>query len=176
MGVNQVDKAIITGSSGAVGIVLQSVLAEHHIEVVPWDREFVSITDAAEMELFLREERPDYIFHLATDSHPTGMPNESWLVNVNWTAELARLTRQMGMTLVFTSSVMVFSEQAVGPFTLDSNPDVTTGYGYEKWTAEQQVRKLNPQAVIARLGWQIGEMPGSNNMVDFLHREMVSSQ
>lgn len=66
---------------------------------------------------------------------------------------------------------MVFSGTAIGPFTVDSVPDAAEGYGYEKRMAEQRVQYQNPHATIARLGWQIGEQPGSNNMIDFFDRE-----
>jgi dTDP-4-dehydrorhamnose reductase len=36
------------------------------------------------------------------------------------------------------------------------------------WEAEQRVRAASPLARVVRLGWQIGDAPGSNNMVDFL--------
>lgn len=68
---------------------------------------------------------------------------------------------------------MVFTDDAVGPFTPESVPDAREGYGFEKYTAEQQIRQANPDAVIARLGWQIGAAPGSNNMIDFLAKQDV---
>jgi dTDP-4-dehydrorhamnose reductase len=67
---------------------------------------------------------------------------------------------------------MVYTNQAVGPFTPSTPPDANNGYGYDKLQAEQQALRQNPQTVIARLGWQIGEQAGSNNMVDFLERQM----
>jgi len=122
------------------------------------------------MEDFVRGERPDLLFHLAIASKSTGKPNESWLVNCEWTSELAWITRQLGVRFVFTSSVMVFSDKAKGPFTLDSIPDAVEGYGYEKRMAEQRVFHQNPNAIVVRLGWQIGHAPGSNNMIDYFEK------
>jgi dTDP-4-dehydrorhamnose reductase len=123
------------------------------------------------MEDFVRREKPDVLFHLAIGSQPTGKPNESWLVNYEWTSELAWITRQLGVRFVFTSSVMVFSENAKGPFTLESIPDAPEGYGYEKRMAEQRVFYQNPNAHVARIGWQIGDAPGSNNMIDYFEKQ-----
>lgn len=122
------------------------------------------------MEDFVRREKPDVLFHLAIASKSTGKPNESWLVNYEWTSELAWITRQLGVRYVFTSSVMVFSDNAKGPFTSESVPDAPEGYGYEKRMAELRVMYQNPNAHVARIGWQIGDAPGSNNMVDYFEK------
>ena len=78
---------------------------------------------------------------------------------------LAELTHARGLPFLFASTVMVFTDDARGPFTADSIPDAKTGYGGEKREAELLARAANPLTRIARLGWQIGEPDGSNNMV-----------
>jgi len=164
-------KALITGSRGAVGAALARRLAAEGHAVVGWDRAAVPVDDYHVMESFVRAEAPDVLFHLAIASSPTGRPNESWHVNVEWPSELAWITRVLGVRMVFTSSVMVFSDNARGPFTRGSGPDAAEGYGFEKRRAEERVRSQNPGAVIARLGWQIGDAPGSNNMIDFFAKK-----
>ena len=164
---------MITGASGAVGGTLAHLLQGQGWDVVAWDRTAVSLTDLPDMQSYLEFEYPDILFHLATATEPTGLENESWVVNVEWTENLARLCRQLGIQFVFTSSVMVFSNDAKGPFTPESQPDAAEGYGYEKRTAEQRVLTVNPRAIVARLGWQIGDTPGSNNMIDFFTRQMA---
>jgi dTDP-4-dehydrorhamnose reductase len=167
-------KAIITGAHGTVGSTLAEHLRTHGYEVVAWDRTVAPIDRYQPMEDFVRQERPDVLFHLAIASRSTGIANESWLVNYEWTSELAWITRQLGVRFVFTSSVMAFSDNARGPFTVNSEPDASQGYGYEKRTAEQRVFHQNPDAVIARLGWQIGEKAGSNNMIDFFEKKAAA--
>jgi dTDP-4-dehydrorhamnose reductase len=168
-------KAIITGGRGTVGTALARCLSERGDRVVLWDRSVVPVDWYQPMEDFVRRERPDVLFHLAIASESTGRPNESWLVNYEWTSELAWITRQLGIRFVFTSSVMVFSDNAKGPFTVDSVPDAPEGYGYQKRMAEQRVFHLNPNAIVVRLGWQIGETRGSNNMVDFFEKQTAQS-
>jgi len=165
-------KAVITGANGTVGSALCRYLTAQGIEVVKWDRSAVPIDNYHAMQQFLRDEKPDTLFHLATPSQPTGRENETWFVNYEWTSELAWITRILNIRFVFTSSVMVFTDKAIGPFNICSTPDATVGYGYEKLMAERRVFYQNPKAVVARLGWQIGEPDGSNNMVDYLQREM----
>ncbi|RMG68086.1 MAG: NAD-dependent epimerase/dehydratase family protein [Calditrichaeota bacterium] len=165
-------RVVITGASGTVGRELSRLLESAGTEVIGWDRRRVPVNNYAAMEDFLEETRPQVLFHLATASRPTGLPNEDWLVNFEWASELAWITRHQGIRFVFTSSVLVFSSRARGPFTLESEPDAMEGYGFQKRMAEQRVMYQNPEAVVVRLGWQIGRFPGSNNMVDFLHRQM----
>src|ERR1700733_2283801 len=145
-------KAIITGAHGTVGSALSKHLKAQGHQVVAWDRFVVPIDRYQPMEDFVREERPDVLFHLAIASRSTGVANESWLVNYEWASELAWITKQLGVRFVFTSSVMVFSDGARGPFTVDTQADALQGYGYEKRMAEQRVFHQNPDAVVARLG------------------------
>jgi dTDP-4-dehydrorhamnose reductase len=163
-------KTLITGASGTVGAALQRRLEQQGHTIVAWDRRVVPIDDYHAMEAFVRGHAPDVLYHLAIASQPTGRPNESWLVNYEWSSELAWITRMLGVRLVFTSTAMVFSNHARGPFTRASIPDAAEGYGFEKRMAEARVRSQNPDAVIARLSWQIGRAPGSNTMLDFLDR------
>ncbi len=165
-------KAVVTGANGTVGRALVAHLKRKKATIIRWDRSAVPIDAYYPMEDFLRAVRPEVLFHLAVASQRTGRPNESWLVNYEWPGELAWICRILHIRLVFTSSVMVFSERATGPFPVDTPPDASEGYGYEKRMAEQRVFHQNPDARISRLGWQIGEAPGSNHMVDFLHRQM----
>lgn len=166
------NRAIITGASGTVGSRLAGFLRQEGFDVIPWNRSVVPVDDYGAMERFVRESAPDVLFHLATASKPTGRPGESWLINYEWTSELAWITRTLGVRFVFSSTTLVFSNDARGPFTPDSQPDAAEGYGYEKRRAEERVFHQNPDARVVRLGWQIGDEPVGNNMLAFLEDKM----
>lgn len=165
-------KALVTGASGTVGTALCEHLRARGHEVVTWNRARVPIDQYHPMEAFVREQAPDVLFHLAVASQPTGRDNEGWLVNYEWPSELAWITRTLDIAFVFTSTAMVFSNDARGPFSGESVPDASEGYGFEKRRAEERVFYQNPAARVVRLGWQIGEAPGSNNMIDFFASKM----
>lgn len=162
---------VVTGSRGTLGSAFVPLLRSQGHKVIPWDRAAVAITDYWAMETFLRGSGAEAVFHLAVPSQLTGMPNESWTVNYQWTSELAWLARELGLIFVYVSTVMVFSPQKQGPFTFDTVPDAGDGYGMEKRLAEERVFHQNPASRVLRLGWQIGGPAGSNNMVDFLDAE-----
>ena len=65
--------------------------------------------------------RPDVVFHLAIASQPTGIENEGWRVSVEWSARLAEAGAAAGAHFVFTSTAMVFSNDARGPFTIENS-------------------------------------------------------
>lgn len=165
-------KAIITGANGTVGSALSQYLGERGDTPVPWNRAFTPIDDYAAMEKFVLEQQPDAIFHLAVASQATGRENESWWVNYHWTSELAWICRVHRIRFVYTSTVMVYSDDARGPFTPETLPDAVSGYGFDKLQAERRASEQNPDSIIARLGWQIGSSAGSNNMIDFFERQM----
>ena len=165
-------KAVLTGSNGTLGSSLLNYLKFLNFEVVRWFREEVSIDSYKEMEFFLRETKPDVLFHLAALIHSKDSDGESWKVNCEWPSQLAELSKKLGIQFLFTSSVMVFTDSNYGPFIIDSKPDAKHGYGYEKLAAEKNIRKQNQEAVITRLGWQIGKSAGSNNMIDYFETQM----
>jgi len=167
-------KIAVTGSTGTIGFALVGYLKAQGHQVVPWDRSKVPITDYWAMEEFLRSQRVQALFHLAVPSKPIGTPNESWTVNYQWTSELAWICKELNIVFVYVSTVMVFSSQKQGPFTVDTTPDAGDGYGMEKRLAEERVFHQNHASRVLRLGWQIGGPPGSNNMVDFLDAEFAA--
>ncbi len=161
-------RALVSGASGTVGNVLCMALRRAGHDVFAYARGGAGPDDADHIAQQLERARPSVVYHLAIASRPSGIENEGWRVNVEWPAALALQCAAAGVCLVFTSTVMVFSDQARGPFTIDSPPDATVGYGYEKRVAEERVRAASGDVRIARLGWQIGEQPGGNQMLTHL--------
>jgi dTDP-4-dehydrorhamnose reductase len=164
-------KVLVSGLAGTVGRALEARLGRDTITVVGWDRSAIPIDRYHAMDAFVAEVAPDVLIHLAIASAPTGRASESWLVNYEWPSELAWICRQRDIRFVHASTAMVFSGSAQGPFTLASIPDATEGYGHEKRMAEARVFHQNPNATVVRLGWQIGDRPGTNNMIDFFDRK-----
>lgn len=150
-------KAILTGLNGTVAPMLARRLEAAGLEVVGWDRRQVPPDDEARGAAFIDAQRPDWFFHIAM-----GSPD--------WAAFMARACHERGIRFLFTGTVSVFDGSKPGPFSPDKAPDATDDYGRYKAECERRIRAANPRCHIARLGWQIGDAPGSNNLVDFLHR------
>jgi dTDP-4-dehydrorhamnose reductase len=147
-------KVIITGMNGTVAPVLAAHLQQLGHSVIAWDRQRVSPETTSD---YLTTVRPDAVCHLATGP-------------AAWAEALAQSCATIGAKFLYTSSVSVFASAQQGPFGVDVQPQPADDYGRYKLECEQRVRAANAAAVIARLGWQIGDSAGSNNMVDFLER------
>lgn len=152
-------KAIITGMNGTVAPVVAKGLQRHGIEGIAWNREQVSTTDEQEMRQFIESVRPDYFLHIGMGS-------------VEWAETLARLCGEMKIPFLFTSTVSIFSDDVTGPISPDTTPDAEDDYGKYKRDCERAIVRVNPSAQIVRLGWQIGDEAGSNNMMDYFTNEM----
>ncbi|HLF91374.1 MAG TPA: hypothetical protein VI451_20690 [Anaerolineales bacterium] len=72
-------KALITDSSGGLGIALTHHLQAQNIPTIPWDRGAVPLDDEGRIRAFLQEISPDVLFHLATASpnclNPSASPS-----------------------------------------------------------------------------------------------------
>ncbi|MEM6327445.1 MAG: sugar nucleotide-binding protein [Bacteroidota bacterium] len=151
-------RALVTGTTGTVAPVVADALRSDGAEVVAWDRAVHPPTSAEAVRETIHALAPDAVLHLATGP-------EAW---AGWIAEACAAT---GRRVLFTSSVSVFAPRETGPIPPTATPDATDDYGRYKRRAEALVRDSAPTAIIARLGWQIGEQPGSNTMTDWLHRQ-----
>jgi dTDP-4-dehydrorhamnose reductase len=149
--------ALVTGMNGTVAPALASRLSEKGHTVIAWDRSAVPVDNPAAAYAFVRATRPDWFFHLAT-----GRPE--------WAALAARVCADEDIKFLFTSSVSVYSAKQQGPFTVDIEPQPEDDYGRYKLDCEHRVRAANAEALIVRLGWQIGETLTGNQMVATLEQ------
>ncbi|NRA64545.1 MAG: sugar nucleotide-binding protein [Pseudobacteriovorax sp.] len=163
-------KVVIFGAGGAVGTAFQNFLRQHQgYSCIPWDRHKIPLTNFSEISSKLETLKPDFVFNFAVASSPNGSSEDAPIINVDFPELLAKKSIALGFRLIHTSTVMVFPESQNGPYFPDTVPNPTEGYGLDKRMAEQKIQATkSPHAIIARLGWQIGSKPGSNNMVDFL--------
>lgn len=166
-------RVLMTGSNGTVGGALGAALRRGGHEVVGWDRGEAAPWDAGACRRLVERVGPDAVVHLAVASASTGRAGEGREVSVDWSVRLAELSGELGARYLFTSTAMVFTNNAAGPFTMETEADETEGYGGEKLEAEGKVLAANGDSVVARLGWQIGDEPGSNNMIDFFAKRMA---
>lgn len=148
------DSILITGLNGTVAPVVAQALQRDGSKVVGWDRNKVPETDFASSAEFLDQCQPQKIYHIGL-----GPPE--------WAAVIASWCRDNDRPFLFTSTASVFAGCPERPYTIDDQPDATDDYGRYKYDCEQAVLTANPNALIVRLGWQIGDGPGSNNMVDY---------
>jgi len=151
-------KAIITGMNGTVAPFIYEELKNNDFEVIVWDRDKIDTSTYEGVYQFIKQHQPELFFHIATGP-------------VEWVEYIARATQQLGIKLLFTSTVSVFSEEGTGPYDMTSVPNSTGEYGSYKIQCENIVNANHKNAVIIRLGWQIDQNARPNNMFDFLSKQ-----
>jgi dTDP-4-dehydrorhamnose reductase len=172
MGLGMSLKVLVTGASGTVGRALSAYLEKQKCIVIKWNRTAVPVDDEEQSLAFLQRSKPDIFYHLAIASKPNPNGPDADFVNSEWPKRLADYCARLNIRFVYVSTVMVFTSEKNGPYKADSEPNAKDGYGLMKRQAEQGVLFANPMASVARIGWQIGQSRGSNNMIDFLENEM----
>ena len=150
-------KALVTGMRGTVAPVLAQALRAGGGTVAPWDRSLHPIDSPAAVRDFIRGEQPDWFCHLA-------MGSPDW---AGWAAEACA---ENGIPFLYVGSVSVYAAAQTGPFTPADLPVPDDDYGRYKLECERRVLAAHPRAHVVRIGWQIGDRPGGNQMVDHLDR------
>jgi dTDP-4-dehydrorhamnose reductase len=138
--------------SGTVAPRFASLARSAGHDVEPWVREDVSPNDADACQLFLDDQDPDAIVHAAFGAE-------------TWAGLLADHARRRGIPFVFTSTTMVFAPRPDGPYTISSPRTATDEYGDYKIRCEDAIWEANPDAMVARLGYQIDPDGVGNTMV-----------
>lgn len=153
-------KVILTGINGTVAPVVAKRLEQEGYEVIAYDRTKTSTEDEHEIKKFIQENHPNMLMHFAMGNH-------------FWTSILAKVTFELDIKYIYISTVSVFEpSQSPHPFTKTLVPLPSDEYGRYKKEGEIKSLKSNPNAYIARLSWQIGHDKGSNQMIDFLYKQM----
>ena len=145
-------RILVTGMSGTVAPRFAGLARSAGHEVEPWVREDVSPNDADACQHFLDDQDPDAIVHAAFGAE-------------TWAGLLADHARRRGIPFVFTSTTMVFAPRPDGPYTISSPRTATDEYGAYKIRCEDAVWEANPDAMVARLGYQIDPDGVGNTMV-----------
>lgn len=152
-------RVLVTGLNGTVAHKVATVLESKGIMIVPYNRDFISTTDEAIIEAFIKTVKVDACLHFATGS-------------VEWTTMLAAITKKLKIKFIYISTVMVFDPlNQEAPFKTD-DPLLGTGdYAVYKIKSEEALKPYNHVSIV-RLGWQIDYLTQTNNMLNFLKTQI----
>lgn len=165
-------KVLITGGSGFLGRRTVAYFeALGHTVFAPGHRE-LDITDAAALDRWFSENRPDGVIHTAAVSD-TGVcqknPEWSETINVTGTVNLAKVCKAHGAKLVICSSDQVyFGSTLPGPHREDEALTPGNVYGCQKLRAEEQCLEILPETVCLRLSWMYARDRSPGEKGDFL--------
>lgn len=179
-------KLLVTGASGFVaGSILAQAGPEWELHTLSRGRpadarngvawhSYDPLAARSLPQLFL-DLRPDVVIHAAAMADIDVCqkePQQARAVNVEFTRHLAELCSQTGSRLVFCSTDTIFDGEHA-PYTEEDRPEPVNRYAETKVAAEEIVRELGTQGMIARLSIVMGlPLMGAGN--SFLIRMLQS--
>jgi len=152
---------LISGLTGTLGPKIATQFNLRGWEIIEWDHHKHNPDDAGQRDAFWQSLRVDAVCHIAMGSE-------------EWSAWLAEQCAQRRIPYLFTSTAMVFDAETDGPYTISEQRNARDTYGQYKVRCEDRIWSVNPDAMIARLGWQLHDEASGNNMLAYLdtqHRE-----
>ncbi len=164
-------KLLVTGASGFLGWNCCRIAKENYKVTGLYNSRLCSVsgvgyiqcdlTDTGKLGQFISEINPSIIIHTAAISAPNRCQEEpavSRIINVDVSGAIARICRERGVKLVFTSSDQVFSGNDA-PYSECSFVSPVNIYGKQKSEAEQLILKECPDAAVCRMPLMYGDAP-----------------
>lgn len=160
---------LITGVSGLVGGNAAVLSKSRFRTVAAYGKNAVSIPGVSPVPLDLEDGkairkliqtvRPDAILHCAARSNMDDSESnrdETFRINADSVRIFAEACAETGIRLVFTSTDMVFDGEK-GHYSETDAVNPISIYGESKCTAEEQIRSICPNHVIARVALVYGK-------------------
>ncbi|MBC8204505.1 SDR family oxidoreductase [bacterium] len=162
-------KLLITGASGLIGRSLMKhchnrfdVIGTYNTTDYKPDNSVLkklNLTDTAELEQCLDAINPEVVIHTAAVSSISGCEKDPKLteeVNYRASAQLAAFCVRKDIRLIYLSSDMVFNG-VKGNYSEDDEPHPINQYGKSKYSAEEAIKGICQNYVIARLNLVYGK-------------------
>ena len=153
-------KVLVTGVKGQLGYDVMNELAKRGYEGVGVDVEEMDITDSVAVEQVMTEVHPDKVVHCAAWTAVDAAEDNQEVchkVNVDGTANIAKMCGKLDIPMVYISTDYVFDGQGTRPWEPD-DPVVEplNVYGHSKYEGEVAVEKYAPHYYIVRIAWVFG--------------------
>lgn len=176
-------KVIITGAQGFLGVRLASYLQDRY-EVKACSHSDLDITDADRILEVFKSFVPEFVVHCAAISDTAYAqlhPEESELINIKGTVNVAKACEAVGAKLVYMSSDQVYNgTDLLGGLSEFPPLSPTSVYGQHKLAAEDEVRAISRSAVGLRLSWMYDVIDSpyklNRNILVNLHHAAESKQ
>ncbi len=159
---------LITGASGLLGwnvchlakndFEVWGTYFAHELEIPGVNLCRVDLTNTTEIKRLFARVGPDAVVHCAAVSSPNFCQENkalSFKMNVEASECMARLCREYGSAMVFTSSGQIF-DGTHAPYKETDPPNPLNVYGEHKLLAEERIRQAHPEAVVCRMPLMFG--------------------
>ena len=147
---------VITGANGQLGRELVRQAKSADVEVHPFDRQQLDITDENRIKQVLAGLSPAVVINAAAYTQvdrAEDEPDRAYASNTDGPAYLARYCAAYRHALIHISTDYVFDGTTDRPYR-ESDPIIPLGiYGHSKAKGEAAVRSALPQHIIVRTSW-----------------------
>ena len=164
-------KILLTGAAGRLGSLLVARLCGRHevadADIVGAVSHELEISDYEACRQLVAHIRPDIVLHPAAWTDVNGCaldPAKALRINGLGTGNLAAVTAQCGIPMLYVSTNEVFDGRLERAYTEIDQPNPINAYGYSKWYGERALAGVNPRHYIVRSAWLFAH--GGRN---FLH-------
>jgi dTDP-4-dehydrorhamnose reductase len=151
-------RAMVLGAAGMLGHDLVAT-ARPGVELFPFPRAELDITDTRALAATVRAVRPDLIFNAAAYTAVDRAESEAeaaFRVNGAAVGELGRIARQADARVIHFSTDYVFDGTSAEPYAEDSPANPVNVYGASKLAGETALRASGAHYLIVRVQWLFG--------------------
>ena len=153
-------KVLVTGVKGQLGYDVMNELAKRGYEGVGVDVAEMDITDSAAVEKVISEVHPDKVVHCAAWTAVDAAEDNQEVchkVNVDGTANIAKMCGKLDIPMVYISTDYVFDGQGTEPWQPDCKDYKPLNvYGQTKLEGELAVSQTLEKYFIVRIAWVFG--------------------
>ena len=152
-------KVLILGAGGLTGRYLVREAKRRGMEVTPFTRQELDITQSDVARETLAKLKPDVVINAASvTSLETCEENPvlSRKVNCEAPEEWAKECGRAGVRFVHLGTDYIFDGKKTSAYLLTDPPSPLSRYGRDKAEGEKKVLRANPHALIVRLAWVYG--------------------
>ncbi|MDR0221592.1 MAG: dTDP-4-dehydrorhamnose reductase [Lachnospiraceae bacterium] len=153
------EKLLITGANGQLGVAVNQLLAGQY-ELVNTDVAELDITDVAAVQKLVQEVKPYAVINCAAHTAVDRCESEeaaAFRINAVGPRNLAIATAEAGAKLVHISTDYVFDGTAGKAYTEFDAPSPASVYGASKLAGEYFVKDFARHYFILRTAWLYGE-------------------
>lgn len=153
------NKILVTGAKGMLGRDLCPTLEDAGFEVIETDVDNLDITDLAQAEKVLSEEKPDAVIHCAAYTNVNKAEEDidtAMKINAGGTENLAKICAKLDIPMVYISTDYVFDGTKKEAYLPYDKPNPLNAYGLTKLKGEEAVQKYCKKYYITRTSWLYG--------------------
>jgi len=148
---------LLTGANGQLGTEIRKLLDWHKIEYTATDVSEMDITKAEHVKAIFNNVKPSIVFHCAAftavDKAEDEGKEQSYLINVDGTKNIAKATDEIGAKLIYISTDYVFDGTKKDEYQPNDETNPQNEYGRSKLLGEEAVTAFCSQYYIIRTSW-----------------------